>query len=118
MQMHRWFNQSQPRSLQNAVMLIYLNAGIALFFGLLGGGVFAGVSLLTIVGVAGGYGIANDKKWGYYLSLVCAILPLAFAALLLLGGDTGVILSVIFEIVLVVLLVQETSRGYVRLWFK
>lgn len=116
--MHRWFNQSQPRSLQNAVMLIYLNAGIALFFGLIAGGLYGGISIFTIIGIAGGYGIANDKKWGYYVSIACAGLTLLGMAAALVSGNGSVVISALFEVVLLVLLLQESSREYIRIWFK
>ncbi len=46
------------------------------FFALLGG--LPGAALLTAVGgVAGGFGIANDRKWGYNVGLAVAFLPSA-----------------------------------------
>lgn len=116
----RWFNISQPQTLQSAVILLYLNAAIALLFGLMGGGV---IGILALAGVAGGYGIANEKKWGYYLALVVAIIPAVLHTLILLDFGTSSnfsngIITLLFEIALVVLLVHPMSREYQRIWFK
>src|SRR2546423_1401107 len=61
----RWTNPSQPQTLQIAVFLLYINA----FFALLGG-LFSPIGLLLVAGgVGAGFGIANERKWGYGLGL-------------------------------------------------
>ncbi len=115
----RWTNPSQPQTLQIAVFLLYLDAA----FGALNM-VLAGFPLLAIVigggGAAAGYGIANEKKWGYVLGLVMAFLP--FVLRVLIGGADALfatnVLSLMFEIALVALLVHPQSRDYQRVWFK
>jgi predicted membrane channel-forming protein YqfA (hemolysin III family) len=116
----RWINQSQPQTLQIAVFLLYADAAFAVFYMLL-----FGVSPVYSVpvaagGVAAGFGIANEKKWGYVLGVVMAFFPFAFRVLLF-GVDgllrTGV-LNLMFEIALVALLLHTQSREYQRIWFK
>src|SRR5690348_9177793 len=82
MQTRRWINQGQPQTLQIAVFLLYIRSGFALIFGLdPSTGVLAGSSqtlfdflrvFVIAGGVAGAYGIANEKKWGYYLGIAVA----------------------------------------------
>ena len=116
----RWTNQSQPQTLQIAVFLLYADAAFALFYMLL-----FGVSPLYALPVAAGsaaagYGIANEKRWGYVLGVVMAFFPFAFRVLLF-GADgllrTG-LLNLMFEIALVALLLHSQSREYQRIWFK
>ena len=70
--------------------------------------------------VAAGYGIANERKWGYYLGIAMAFVP--FVVPLVLSGATrfsGVdIISLMFEIALIALLLHPQSRDYQRIWFK
>jgi hypothetical protein len=114
----RFFNPAQPQTLQIAVLLLYLNAALDLLFsfGLLG--IFG---LVIIVGMAaGGYGIANEQKWGYILAVAVAItrvaLLVAFAGANVL--EFPLIITLLFDGALVALLVHPESRDYQRIWFK
>ena len=108
---------SQPQTLQIAVFLLYAQAVLLLLFG-------AFLSLLGLALIAGGigagYGIANEHKWGYGLGLLVAFFP--FIARIAVGGLNEVfttdIISLMFEIALVVLLLHPQSREYERIWFK
>ena len=114
----RFFNPSQPQTLQIAVLLLYLNAALDLLFGWGFLGVFG---LLIIVGMAaGGFGIANEQKWGYGLAVAVAILRVALL-LAFAGADVlefPLILTLLFDGALVALLVHPESRDYQRIWFK
>jgi hypothetical protein len=124
MQSRRWVNNTQPQTLQIAVFLLYINA----FFELLGRGsvIPLGLGLLFIVGqVGGGFGIANERKWGYGLGVVMAFLPLASGLALgglsgVLGGgaNLGTLMNLMFEIALIALLLHPQSREYQRIWFR
>jgi hypothetical protein len=106
----RWVNPHQPQTLYVAVMLCYLDA----ILGLLQGGFF----LLLLVGLAaGGFGIANEKKWGYAVGVVAAVVQ---AALYVGAGlnDFWILINFLFAALLVVLLVHPMSRDYQRIWFK
>ncbi|MCI0634197.1 MAG: hypothetical protein L0206_09840 [Actinobacteria bacterium] len=114
----RFFNPSQPQTLQIAVLLLYLNAVLDLLFGFGFLGLFG---LLIIVGMAaGGFGIANEQKWGYVLAVTVAIARVAL--LLVLAGvevlEFPLILTLLFDGALVALLVHPESRDYQRIWFK
>jgi hypothetical protein len=117
MEQRRWVNMSQPQTLQIAVFLFYINAA----FMVLGGSfVFALGLVLLLANVGAGYGIANEKKWGYGLGIAVAILPFvlrfAFGGLdALFGAD---LIGLMFDIALVALLVHPQSRDYQRIWFK
>jgi hypothetical protein len=78
----------------------------------------------------GAYLIANDRKWGYRLALVAALIPLAARLLLGLGisfrydniGATSPLeynpIGLLFEIALVALLLHPQSREHEKIWFK
>jgi hypothetical protein len=111
----RWVNQAQPQTLQIAVFLLYLNGAFTLLFG----GLFYALGAVVIVGsVAAGYGIANERKWGYFLGVGMALLP--FALVIATGSSvfSGGLLNLLFEVALVALLLHPQSRDYQRIWFK
>ena len=117
MSSRRWINNTQPQTLQMAVILLYMNAALLVIFGTVASDLWLG--LLLVAGQAGGaYGIANERKWGYVLAVVMAILPLAF--LLLVSGIAfgGTLLGVLLQVALVALLLHPQSREYQRIWFK
>ena len=73
---NRWLDKTQPQTLMMATVLMYINAGLSLLFGGLLFSPFFLV-LLVIGPVAGGWGIANEKKWGYWLALTVTVLAAA-----------------------------------------
>jgi hypothetical protein len=117
METRRWINHSLPQTLANAVLLLYISAA---FDAILGGYLFSPIGILIVAGkAAAGYGIANEKKWGYKLGLVVAFSP--FVLRFLVGGldavlGTGII-SLMFEILLVALLLHKDSKEHQRIWF-
>jgi len=118
METRRWVNPSQPQTLQIAVFLLYAQAVFALLFG---GYLLAEGLLVLVGGVAGGYGIANEKKWGYGLALAVAIFPFIYRVARGGLGDvfaTGDVIELMFEVALVLLLLHPQSRDYQRIWFK
>jgi hypothetical protein len=123
MQRRRWLNQSQPQTLVIACFLLYFNAILVLLVEL--GTSFTalrGLDLIPIAaGVFGAYGIANERRWGYYLAIAVAFLPFILAALINsnhnpFGGAPP--LTLVFEIALVALLLHTQSREYEKVWFK
>jgi len=139
MEPRRWTNNSQPQTLQIAVFLLYSRAVFGLIFGnnriwfqaavfeltksassLNVGRVLWGASI--VASAAGAYGIANEKRWGYRLGLVAAIAPLAARLIVLalnqISPFNGDIISLMFDIALVVLLLHPQTREYERIWFK
>ena len=123
METKRWFNPSQPQTLQIAVWLLYFNAvgGLLLgsfFFAL---GPIAGLASLVCCGAAA-FGIANEKRWGYQLGVA---LTSAEVVLLLIdiGNLTnllqaGVLITALFTVARAALLLHPMSRQYQRVWFK
>jgi hypothetical protein len=112
MPLRQWTNPSQPQTLQIAVFLLYINAAFTLLFG----GLASIYGLITIVGgVAGGLGIAQEKRWGYWVGLGVALIPFAFIIAYGLSGTS--LITLMFEIALVALLLHPQSREYQRIWF-
>jgi hypothetical protein len=138
----RWVYQSQPQTLLIATWLLYLTAAFTLLFfndGVVyragvcgvrsfgsGGGCTQAVGLLRLVlpaaCVAGGYFISNEKKWGYYLAVVAAAVPVAarlvFSIRFQLSPLNYDIIGLAFDVALVALLLHPMSREYQRIWFK
>jgi hypothetical protein len=79
-----------------------------------------GPSALLILGglVAGGFGIANEKKWGYLLAVATAVFQIIVVTVRGEVVTLGGLIGLAFAVVLVVLLVHPMSRDYLRIWFK
>ncbi|HVB05817.1 MAG TPA: hypothetical protein VNF07_06190 [Acidimicrobiales bacterium] len=112
-----WFPTHQPQTLQIAVALLYWNA-----FLLVVGGLFlhfGPAALITLLAdVAGGFGVANAKRWGYYVAVAAALFPFVILfRSLFTGGGLALNLTLIFDVALVALLVHPMSRSHVKVWF-
>lgn len=119
--MNQWLNRSHPPTLQAAVILGYLSAVLGLLF-------FPALYLLPLylgVGV-GAFATANNRRWGYILLAVCAVL----IALLFLVDLVDVVLAgtrlettllylnrTVFPTALAVAVVHAQSREYQKIWF-
>ncbi len=121
METRRWTNPGQPQTLQIAVFLLYINA----VFGVLFGQVFSVLGLIIVVGqAAAGFGIANEKRWAYWLGVGVAALGIVPYILFLasegLGSifDIGLLINLLFPVALFALLLHPMSRDYQRIWFK
>jgi hypothetical protein len=116
----RWVNTHQPQTLVNATILCYVQAAVGLIFTVLAESRF--VIIFILVGlVAGGFGVANEKKWGYTLAVAASVVQLA--ALLAMFGmatftDINLLVTFGFDAALVALLLHPMSRDYQRIWFK
>lgn len=118
--MTRWFNPSHPQTLQAAVILGYLSA----VFGLLGGPNLRFLALFIGLGV-GAFGSANNKRWGYFLLAICAVLiALYWVYLLVTNLDAGIVLillvlnRMVFPVALAVAAIHPHSREYQKVWFE
>jgi hypothetical protein len=111
----KWFDRSQPQTLQIAVILLYINAVFAILSALSASVLFLPVLLEGFAA----YGIANDRKIGYYGGVVLSALSalLALSLFVLYGGFSG-LLNLAFSVALVVALLHPMSREYQRIWFK
>jgi hypothetical protein len=114
----RWLNQAQPQTLQIAVFLLYINSAF-LVLNLLLSGFLSPIYLAIVAGqVAAGYGIANERRWGYGLAIAMAFLPFLLRLALGDGLFGRNIINLMFEIALIALLLHPQSRDYQRIWFK
>jgi hypothetical protein len=110
----RWFDASQPQTLQGAVMLCYITAVFGLIGLLLGGALYLVPTLLGI----GGYGVANERRWGYVLAAVLAVLNVVTSVVGLVVAPGVGIINLLFAVVLAALLLHPQSRQYERIWFR
>lgn len=103
--------------MQSAVILLYVSAAIDLIQSV------GAITLLLVVGrVAGGWGCANERRWGYQLAVAMALVPFAVILLLLAYGADfrflPLLISLAFDIVLLALLLHPQSREYQKVWFR
>src|SRR6185436_15839301 len=115
---NQFFNQSMPQTLVLGQLLCYVTA----FLGVIDGVVASsrGVALLIIFGLfLGGLGIANERKWGYYLAVGASGLHVAMYVVIFKGDVFvfQVLIGFIFAIALFALLVHPQSRSHQKVWF-
>ena len=116
----RFFDPSQPQTLQIATLLLYLDAVFA----------FLGLALLFAAAYGGaGYGMANGKKWGYGLAVAVAGLGLLrifvfvqLFPLVVVSRSVDLVLRVhtielMFAVALLALLLHPQSREYQKIWY-
>ena len=115
----RWIDRSQPERLQQGTMMLYVTAAFDVVSALFAASALTLVFLIiAAVKVAGGYGIANEKKAGYIAGTVGAIGSLVLALVLLPASPVLGLIGVAIDAWVVSLLLHDTSRGYQRIWFK
>ena len=112
----KWVDQAQPQTLQGAVILCYINAALGLLYLLAG----SGVTLVLFAAAIGANGIANDRRWGYYLAVGASGLYVIaqMAAFFTYEKSLGGVLNLAFAVLLIVLLLNPESRHYQRIWFR
>ncbi len=110
---YRWLNPHQPQTLQISVFLLYFSA----VFTILGSGSLLPLGLLE---VAGGFGIANEKKWGYVTAIAAAVLDFVIVLRFVMAVNfAGLsIINLMFSAALVALLLHPQSREYQKIWFR
>ena len=128
-----WVNPRQPQTLYMAQILMYFRGALAILFGALfsiGDVVLFGsrilaviwILLLTVGMIAGAYGIANEKKWGYQLGVAAALAPIVVSVAYLFRGNSDFLLrdpiGLMFDIALVALLLHPMSKEYQKVWFR
>ena len=96
-------------------MLCYLTAVFGLIGILLRSYPVAELIPLAL-GVAG-FGVANEKRWGYRLGVVLAALNLLVDVYIFILGGFGIVFTLLFAIVLLGLFLHSQSREYERIWF-
>ena len=120
METRRWVNPQQPQTLYIATFLLYANAFWVLV-AMARYSVFPLLALALVGGsVGGGWGVANERKWGYALAVAMAFAP--FVIRVAYGGADALLytslVNLMFEVALVALLLHPQSRDYQRIWFK
>ena len=108
----RGVNRHQPQTLVLATVLLYMEG----LFNLARG---AGLLLVGMGMAAAGFGIANDRRWGWWLGVTMAGLSVV-ARLTWFGYGSSMtfLLSLVFPVALFALLVHPHSRGHQRIWFE
>ena len=114
MQQMRLYNRSLPQMLSTAQLLLYVNAVLDLLFHFGGS-----LSIILALAEAGGaFGLANEKKWGYWLALCAASVPvllivLYFGAL----SYFSALITLLVRGVVVAFLIHPSSRSYKTVYF-
>ena len=114
----KWVNHFQPQTLVIATFLCYIDAVFGFIFPI-ATSVLAGLLMAIALG-AGGFGIANEKRWGYAVAVAGAVFQVIM--LLAVFGSSVLtstaIINLMFDGALVALLLHPMSREYQRIWFK
>jgi bacteriorhodopsin len=112
----RWTDPSQPQTLQGAVVLSYMLAGLALLYTVL---FRAAPSIILIVLGVAAYFIANERRWAYYLASATAVVYLVLQVIgwLSFSRSLSGLLTVLFAGVLLALLLHRQSRAYQKIYF-
>lgn len=102
------------------MILLYFNGAIGVLQGIFGGALGVISVALSVGQIAAGLGIANERKWGYWLGIVFAFIPFVFTGYLLFRYHILAVnlFSLVFEIALVVVLLHPMSRDYKKIWFR
>ncbi len=113
----KWFDQSQPQTLQAAVLFCYLNAALSILY-LIAVGV--ALPLILLVAAVGANGIANEKRWGYWVAVVSSAIYVVaqLVAFFTFSKSLSSVLNLAFAALLIVLLLHPESRHYQRIWFR
>ncbi len=115
---NQFFNQSLPQTLVIGQLLCYVSA----FLGIIDGAVATsrGIALLIIFGLfLGGLGIANERKWGYYLAVGASGLEVIMY-IIVFRTDVflfQVLISFLFDVALFALLLHPQSRHHQKVYF-
>ncbi len=119
MDQFRWIDQTQPGRLVQGTMMLYISAGFDLFNSFLVGGPVALVFLvLALLKAGGAWGIANEKKLGYYAGCTGICLSVLLNLFLLTVSPVTGLISLAISLWIASLVLHESSRGYARVWFK
>ncbi len=121
--MNQWLNRSHPQTLQAGVILGYISA----VFGLIDPpSLFVFLFIYLGLGV-GAFVTANNKRWGYVLLAVCAVLAAAVRIVPLVDGLFDVdpirftlmrLNGSVFPVALAVAVLHIQSRQYQKAWFE
>ena len=98
-----------------AVFIFYFRAVLLVLFG-----AFLSPFGLLVAAAAGasGFGIANERRWGYNLALVVSFAEVLALLRIVFGYNAdGFFISLMFAVALVALLLHPQSRDYQRIWF-
>ena len=133
----KWIDRMQPQTLQIATWLLYINGFFALVELIDGGGVlhyfrqrytFGFLLGLAVVAlhVAGAFLMANERKFGWKLSVAAAVSPfvLTFVAYTQLNAPIryrlfgASLLSFAFDVAVLALLLHPQSKEHQRIWYQ
>jgi hypothetical protein len=115
----RWIDHSQPGRLVQGTMMLYITAAFDLLsITLFQSGLAVIILPIVVAKVAGGYGIANEKKAGYIAGTAAACASVIVAILLLPSSPVLGLINLAIDAWVAALLLHDTSRSYQRIWFK
>ena len=107
------------------MLLLYIRAAFGLLFGSTVFAIFFGLLihlLASVAMVAGGLGIANERRWGYRLAVGVTVLGLVPIVVWMLDspgvmGEFWFMTLALFQAAQLVLLLHPMSRQHQRIWF-
>ncbi|MCY3807235.1 MAG: hypothetical protein OXG55_14620 [bacterium] len=117
----RWTNPSLPQTLQIAVLLLYITAFFGILRGLISIGHPLGVFLFLtgLIAFAGAAGLVRERRHGYWLAGLYALMDVVGEVLGMLDEFSGWdLIGLLLAIALAGLLLHPMSRQHYRTWFR
>ncbi len=118
MDQFRWIDHTQPGRLVQGTMMLYISAGFDLFYLLVGGSYVLLSVVLAVLKAGGAYGIANEKKLGYYAGCAGATLAVLVDLFFLTANPVFGLIGLGISVWIASMLLHDSSRSYARIWFK
>ena len=119
MDQFRWIDRTQPGRLVQGASMLYISAAFDVFNTFLGAGAFGLVFFaLALLKGGGAYGMANEKKLGYYAGCTGASLAVVVDIYLLTINPVFGLINLAIAVWIVSLVLHDSSRSYARIWFK
>ena len=111
----QFFNRLLPQTLLTASLLMYFTIAFDFLFGRVRYPVIGVITLAFLVGVLG---IANERRFGYYIAVAAAGANALLEIWWVLAISPRFILSLVFSAALFALLLHPMSREHQRIWFR
>lgn len=118
MDQFRWIDHTQPGRLVQGTTMLYISAAFDVLNLFLGGGYLALFLVMAALKAGGAYGIANEKKLGYYAGCAGAGIAVLLDLFFLTVSPVFGLIGLAIGIWIASLLLHDSSRSYARIWFK
>jgi hypothetical protein len=118
MDQFRWIDHTQPGRLVQGTTMLYISAAFDVLNLFLGSRYLPLFVVLAALQAGGAYGIANEKKLGYYAACGGAGLAVLVDVFFLTVSPVFGLIGLAISAWILSMLLHDSSRSYARIWFK